>query len=58
MSLMAGDIFGTTPIWASLRAFKFVYSVISLLNPGRSARARRQRRLNIRPAETGPMPAS
>ncbi len=58
MSLMAGDIFGRTPIWGSLRAFKLVYGVISMLHPRRSARARRQRRLNIRPAEPGPMPVS
>jgi flavin-dependent dehydrogenase len=58
LSLLAGDIFGSTPIWRSLRAFKLVYSLLSMLHPRRSARARRLRRLNIRPAESGPMPAS
>jgi flavin-dependent dehydrogenase len=58
MSLMAGDIFDSTPIWGSLRAFKLVYGIISMLHPRRSARARRQRRLNIRPADTGPVPAN
>jgi flavin-dependent dehydrogenase len=58
LSLLAGDIFGGTPIWRSLRAFKVVYGLLSLLHPRRSAQARRLRRLNIRPAESGPMPAS
>jgi flavin-dependent dehydrogenase len=58
LSLLAGDIFGSTPIWRSLRAFKLVYGLLSMLHPRRSARARRLRRLNIRPAESGPMPAS
>jgi hypothetical protein len=58
LSLLAGDIFGSTPIWRSLRAFKLVYGLLSMLHPRRSARARRLRRLNIRPAESGPTPAS
>jgi hypothetical protein len=58
LSLLAGDIFGSTPIWRSLRAFKLVYGLISVMHPRRSAHARRLRRLNIRPAESGPMPAS
>jgi flavin-dependent dehydrogenase len=58
LSLLAGDIFGRTPIWRSLRAFKLAYGLLSLLHPRRSTRARRLRRLNIRPAESGPMPAS
>jgi flavin-dependent dehydrogenase len=57
MSLMAGDIFDRTPIWSSLRAFKLVYGLISMMHPRRSASARRQRRLNIRPAEPGPLSA-
>ena len=30
LSLLAGDIFGATPIWPSVRAFKMTYSVFSL----------------------------
>jgi flavin-dependent dehydrogenase len=58
LSLLAGDIFGTTPIWTSLRAFKLLYRLISLRHLGRSARAWRRRRMNIRPAEPGPLTAS
>jgi len=58
LSLLAGDIFGATPIWASLRAFKLLYRLISLRHPGRSAHAWRRRRVNIQPADPGPLPAS
>jgi flavin-dependent dehydrogenase len=58
LSLLAGDIFGRTPIWPSLRAFKFTYNLLSMLQPRRSARARRLRRSNIQHTESGPMPAS
>ena len=51
LSLLAGDIFGKTPIWGSLRAFKFVYYLISLVNLRRSLTARRRRTSNIRPVE-------
>jgi hypothetical protein len=51
LSLLAGDIFGRTPIWGSLFAFKLVYYAASLRNAGRSLRAWRQRRENIRPLE-------
>jgi flavin-dependent dehydrogenase len=50
LGLLAGDIYGSTPIWNSLRAFKAVYYVFSTLNLTRSLRALRQRALNIRPA--------
>jgi 2-polyprenyl-6-methoxyphenol hydroxylase-like FAD-dependent oxidoreductase len=49
MSVLAGDIFGRTPIWNSVRAFKMTYGVFSLLHPLRSALAARRRSLNIRP---------
>jgi hypothetical protein len=51
LSLLAGDIFGKTPIWGSLLAFKLVYYATSLRNLGRSLRALRRRRVNIRPIE-------
>ncbi|HEY3809658.1 MAG TPA: NAD(P)/FAD-dependent oxidoreductase [Steroidobacteraceae bacterium] len=56
LSMLAGDIFGKTPIWGALRAFKITYHLLSLGHPRRNARARRQRRLNIRPADVGATP--
>jgi flavin-dependent dehydrogenase len=49
LSLLAGDIFGTTPIWPSLRAFKLVYYAMSLAHPRSSLAALRARARNIRP---------
>lgn len=51
LSVLAGDIFGRTPIWGSLRAFKGVYYVLSIANLRRSWRAARRRAVNIRPLE-------
>jgi flavin-dependent dehydrogenase len=51
LSLLAGDIFGTTPIWASLRAFKLVYYVVSLAHPRATLAALRARARNIRPIQ-------
>jgi flavin-dependent dehydrogenase len=51
LGLLAGDIYGGTPIWNSLRAFKAVYYVISALNLTRSMQALRRRAVNIRPDE-------
>ena len=51
LSLLGGDIFGTTPIWASLRAFKLVYYINSLAHPRRSLQSLRARVRNIRPVE-------
>jgi hypothetical protein len=52
MSVLAGDIFGRTPIWGSLRAFKGVYYAMSFANLGRSWRAARRRAANMRPVES------
>ena len=57
LGLLAGDIYGDTPIWRSLRAFKAVYYLFSTLNLKRSWNALRQRALNIRPAEPERMTA-
>jgi flavin-dependent dehydrogenase len=57
LSVLAGDIFGHTPIWRAIWALKWVYRLMSLCNPRRSASAIRRRRMNIRPAGDGPMPA-
>jgi flavin-dependent dehydrogenase len=51
LGLLAGDIYGNTPIWSSLRAFKAVYYIASFANLKRSIAAMRRRRVNIRPAE-------
>lgn len=51
LSVLAGDIYGRTPIWGALRAFKGVYYLLSLANLGRSLRAARRRAVNIRPLE-------
>jgi flavin-dependent dehydrogenase len=51
LSRLAGDIFGTTPIWGSLRAFKLVYYVASLAHPRVTLAALRARTRNIRPVE-------
>ena len=48
LSMLAGDIFGRTPIWGRLRLFKALYYVLSLANLGRSFRAWRLRAVNIR----------
>jgi flavin-dependent dehydrogenase len=50
LSILAGDIFGKTPIRASLAAFKAVYYLTSLFNLPRTLAAIRRRRLNIAPA--------
>lgn len=51
LSLLAGDIFGTTPIWTSLRAFKLVYYATSLAHPRATLAALRARTRNLQPVE-------
>ena len=51
LSVLAGDIFGKTPIWGSLRVFKAIYYVVSLANLKRTIMASKQRKLNIRYVE-------
>ncbi len=51
LSLLAGDIFGKTPIWGSIRVMKALYYLVSLGNLGRTVRAWQRRRLNIRDVE-------
>jgi hypothetical protein len=48
LSLLAGDIYGRTPIWPTLRLFKAVYYIASVVQPRSSWRAWRKRRANIR----------
>ncbi len=52
LSLLAGDIFGRTPIWGRLRLFKAMYYLLACAKLSRSFRAWRLRSANIR-AETG-----
>jgi len=47
LSVLAGDIFGKTPIWGSIRIFKAVYYISALINPSSSIRAWRRRKKNI-----------
>ncbi|HYP81766.1 NAD(P)/FAD-dependent oxidoreductase [Variovorax sp.] len=48
MSLLAGDIYGNTPMWWGLRRFKILYYVIAVLHPRRTWRGWRRHRNNIR----------
>ena len=51
ISLLAGDIYGKTPIWPSIYALKALYYLVSIGNLGRTVRAWRRRRVNIRDVE-------
>ncbi len=51
VSLLAGDIYGRTPIWRSIFILKTLYYLVSIGNLGRTVRAWRRRRLNIRDVE-------
>ena len=48
LSVLAGDIFGKTPIWNSLRLFKLFYYTANVLQPRRAFRGWQRRRFNIR----------
>lgn len=47
LSMLAGDIYGKTPIWRSLIALKAIYYFVSLVNLRRTVSAWRRRRSNI-----------
>ncbi len=51
VSLLAGDIYGRTPIWPSIRVLKALYYIVSIGNLARTVRAWRRRRVNIRDVE-------
>ncbi|MGN6650531.1 NAD(P)/FAD-dependent oxidoreductase [Trinickia sp.] len=57
MSVLAGDIFGDTPIWPSLRTFKAIYYLSVVLAARRSLRAWRARRRMLRQADETRMAA-
>ncbi|MBI5719823.1 MAG: tryptophan 7-halogenase [Burkholderiales bacterium] len=48
LGLLAGDIFGKTPIWRALRCFKGMYYLTSLLILPRAWKAWREHRVSIR----------
>jgi 2-polyprenyl-6-methoxyphenol hydroxylase-like FAD-dependent oxidoreductase len=51
LSVLAGDIFGKTPIWRSLLAFKAIYYIASVANLKHTVTAWKRRKLNIRPLD-------
>jgi flavin-dependent dehydrogenase len=51
LSLLAGDIYGSTPIWTSIRIMKALYYLVSVGNLRRTVRAWKRRRINIRDVE-------
>jgi flavin-dependent dehydrogenase len=55
LSLLAGDIFGKTPIWRSIRVLKGIYYLTALSRPMRSWMAWKKRKFNIRPVEDAEM---
>lgn len=48
LSVLAGDVFGKTPIWRSIALFKAVYYLANLFQPRRAFKAWQRRRFNIR----------
>jgi len=58
LSVLAGDIFGRTPIRRGLMAFRAVYYAFSLVHLRRSLRAWRRRAYNIRDDSEMPAPAA
>jgi flavin-dependent dehydrogenase len=57
LSLLAGDIYGATPIWNSLRAFKMLYYLVSAFTPRRSLAAARRRAAYTRSLDVDRMAA-
>ena len=51
LSLLAGDIYGKTPIWGAVRILKALYYLVSIGNMGRTWRAWKRRRVNLRDVE-------
>ncbi len=48
LSVLAGDVFGKTPIWRSLMVFKTIYYIANIVQPRRAYLAWQRRRVNIR----------
>ncbi|OIQ89880.1 putative thiazole biosynthetic enzyme [mine drainage metagenome] len=49
LSVLAGDIFGSTPIWPSVRVLKAIFYLSALRRLGRTLRARALRKKQIHP---------
>ncbi|MEZ5663458.1 MAG: NAD(P)/FAD-dependent oxidoreductase [Burkholderiaceae bacterium] len=47
LSVLAGDIYGRTPIWTSVRLFKLIYYINNAVQPRRAYMAWKRRRFNI-----------
>ncbi len=58
ISLLAGDIYGRTPIWFSLTIFKCIYYIAAARNWRRTLAAWRRRKQNIQPVDDGEMAAN
>lgn len=48
LSLLTGDVYGKTPFWPTLTAFKGIYYLISMKNIRRTFNGGKRRRFNIR----------
>ncbi|PKO89585.1 MAG: hydroxylase [Betaproteobacteria bacterium HGW-Betaproteobacteria-12] len=48
LSVLAGDIFGQTPIWRSIKMFKLLYYIANIVQPRRAYMGWKRRRFNIR----------
>lgn len=48
LSVLAGDIFGKTPIWRSIWMFKLLYYIANMIQPKRAFLGWKRRRFNIR----------
>ena len=48
LSVLAGDIFGKTPIWRSIWTFKLLYYIANIIQPRRAFMGWKRRRFNIR----------
>jgi flavin-dependent dehydrogenase len=48
LSVLAGDIFGKTPIWRSIGMFKVLYYIANIIQPRRAFTGWKRRRFNIR----------
>lgn len=55
LSVLAGDIFGKTPIWHSIWMFKVLYYLANIFQPKRAFMGWKRRNFNIRPVDVPPV---
>jgi len=55
LSVLAGDIFGKTPIWRSIWMFKLLYYIANIIQPKRAFMGWKRRHFNIRPVDVPPV---